>query len=85
MLRTRTVGLVTASAVRQDIAWKWPLLGPVPARMIGRTLRVFLRASEVLVFDGRTQIACHPRVVAVDGQSVYLLSSSRTFQLRAHP
>lgn len=44
----------------------------VPARMIGRPVRVSLRASEVIIFDGRTEIARHPRVVAVRGQSVHL-------------
>jgi transposase len=44
----------------------------VPARMIGRPVRVFLRASEVVIFDGRTEIARHPRVVTVHGQSVQL-------------
>lgn len=44
----------------------------VPARFIGRTVRVSLRASEVAIFDGRTQIARHPRVVALHGQSVNL-------------
>lgn len=44
----------------------------VPARFIGRTVRVSLRASEVIIFDGRTQIARHPRVIALHGQSVDL-------------
>lgn len=44
----------------------------VPARMIGRPVRVFLRASEVVIFDGRTEIARHPRVITVHGQSVNL-------------
>jgi len=44
----------------------------VPARFIGRPVRVSLRASEVVVFDGRTEIARHPRVVAMHGQSVNL-------------
>lgn len=44
----------------------------VPAQFIGRTVRVSLRASEVVVFDGRTPIARHPRVVALHGQSVDL-------------
>lgn len=44
----------------------------VPARYIGRQVRVFLRASEVVVFDGRTEIARHPRVVTQHGQSVNL-------------
>lgn len=44
----------------------------VPARMIGRPVRVSLRASEVVIFNGRTEIARHPRVVVVHGQSVDL-------------
>ncbi len=44
----------------------------VPVRFIGRTVRVSLRASEVLVFDGRTLIARHARVVARDGSCVDL-------------
>ncbi|MGH3849582.1 MAG: IS21 family transposase, partial [Pseudonocardiaceae bacterium] len=44
----------------------------VPARMIGRPVRVSLRASEVVVFDGRREIARHPRVVTMHGQSVDL-------------
>jgi hypothetical protein len=35
-------------------------------------VRVSLRASELAVFDGRTLIAVHPRVVASGGQSVDL-------------
>lgn len=34
----------------------------VPARLIGRRVRVSLRANEVLVFDGRHVIARHPRL-----------------------
>lgn len=44
----------------------------VPARFIGRPVRVSLRASEVIIFDGRTEIARHARVVALHGQSVNL-------------
>jgi len=44
----------------------------VPARMIGRPVRVSLRASEVVIFDGRTEVARHPRVVVTRGQSVNL-------------
>lgn len=44
----------------------------VPSSFINRQVRVSLRASEVIVFDGRTVIARHPRVVAVHGQSVDL-------------
>lgn len=35
----------------------------VPARLIGRKVRVSLRAPELLVLDGRIQIARHPRIV----------------------
>ena len=44
----------------------------VPARLVHRQVRVSLRASEVVVFDGRTEVARHPRVVARHGQSVDL-------------
>jgi transposase len=44
----------------------------VPARFIGRRVRVSLRASEVVVFDGRTVVARHQRVTARPGQSVQL-------------
>jgi len=44
----------------------------VPARFIGRKVRVSLRASEVVVFDGRTVVARHQRVAARSGQSVQL-------------
>jgi transposase len=44
----------------------------VPARLIGRKVRVSLRASEVVVFDGRAVVARHQRVAARSGQSVQL-------------
>jgi transposase len=44
----------------------------VPARFIGRRVRVSLRASEVVVFDGRTVVARHQRLAARPGQSVQL-------------
>ncbi|KQM82398.1 IS21 family transposase [Agromyces sp. Leaf222] len=44
----------------------------VPVRFINRPVRVSLRASEVVVFDGRTEIARHPRVTQLHGQSVDL-------------
>ncbi|MBM7803349.1 transposase [Curtobacterium luteum] len=44
----------------------------VPARLIGRQVRVSLRASEVVVFDGRAQVARHPRVVERFGESIVL-------------
>ena len=44
----------------------------VPSRFIGRQVRVSLRASELVVFDGRTVIAQHPRVVARGADSIDL-------------
>lgn len=44
----------------------------VPAHLIGRNVRVSLRASVVVVFDGHQQVAHHERVVARGGQSVVL-------------
>lgn len=44
----------------------------VPARLIGRRVRVSLRASELVVFDGRTVVARHARVVARGGSSIVL-------------
>lgn len=44
----------------------------VPARLIGRQVRVSLRASELVVFDGRTTVARHERVVARGGESIQL-------------
>jgi len=44
----------------------------VPARFINRKVRVSLRASEVVVLDGRTVVARHQRVAARSGQSVQL-------------
>lgn len=45
---------------------------PVPARFIGRKVRVSLRASEVVVFGCRAVAGRHPRIVAKSGQSVPL-------------
>jgi len=44
----------------------------VPAKLIGRRVRVLLRATEVLVFDGRTPVARHPRAT-VRGSEVLVL------------
>lgn len=44
----------------------------VPARLINRKVRVSLRASEILVFDGNSVVARHQRIVAKQGQSVQL-------------
>jgi hypothetical protein len=39
----------------------------VPVRLIGRTVRVMLHASEVVVYDGRTEVARHERLIAKGG------------------
>ena len=44
----------------------------VPARFIGRRVRVQLCASSVTAFDGRTVIATHERVMLKGGQSLVL-------------
>lgn len=44
----------------------------VPASLIGHRVRALLRASEVLIFDGRRLVARHERVAARNGQSVVL-------------
>ncbi|WP_454836781.1 IS21 family transposase [Rhodococcus qingshengii] len=44
----------------------------VPARFIGKRVRVSLRASGVVVFDGRTVIARHERVITQGGQGLEL-------------
>jgi transposase len=44
----------------------------VPAKLIGRQVRVHLGSSSVTVFDGPRQVAAHERVVARGGQSLVL-------------
>jgi hypothetical protein len=44
----------------------------VPARLIGRRVRVSLQASRVKVFDGRPLVADHPRRIARTGSVVDL-------------
>lgn len=44
----------------------------VPARLIGRKVRVSPRASEIVVFDGHAVAARHARLSAKGGQSVQL-------------
>jgi hypothetical protein len=44
----------------------------VPAHLIGRRVRVSLRASQVVVFDARTVVAVHPRVAARTGHRLVL-------------
>lgn len=44
----------------------------VPARLIGRKVRVSLRASHLVVFDGHQVVATHPRVASRGGHVVDL-------------
>ena len=44
----------------------------VPAHLIGHRVRVSLRASELVVFEGRAVVAVHPRVAARTGHVVVL-------------
>jgi len=44
----------------------------VPIALIGRRVRVCLRASELVVFDGRREVARHPRSVRKGSQSLVL-------------
>jgi len=44
----------------------------VPARLIGRRVKVSLRASELVVFDGRVEVARHARSVRKGSQSLLL-------------
>ncbi|MFG2556223.1 hypothetical protein ACGFWF_40785 [Streptomyces sp. NPDC048581] len=39
----------------------------VPVRLIGQQVRVLLHASEVVIYDGRTEVARHERLVAKRG------------------
>ena len=39
----------------------------VPVRMIGRPVRVLLHASELVIFDGRTEVARHERLASRGG------------------
>ena len=44
----------------------------VPARLIGRQVRVLLHASELVVYDGRTEVARHERLIAKGGSRLEL-------------
>ena len=44
----------------------------VPARLIGHRVRAVLRASEVVLFEGRTQVARHERATVRGSQSLNL-------------
>jgi transposase len=44
----------------------------VPARLIGKAVRVRLTASELAVFDGPRQVAVHPRLVASGDEHLLL-------------
>jgi transposase len=45
---------------------------PVPARMIGKAVRVRLTANELTVFDGSKAVAVHPRLVASGDEHLVL-------------
>jgi transposase len=44
----------------------------VPVRLIGRTVRVMLHASELVVYDGREEVARHERLIARNGSRLEL-------------
>ena len=44
----------------------------VPARLVGRRVRVLLRANEMIVFDGRTEVTRHHRSTIKDSQTLLL-------------
>jgi transposase len=44
----------------------------VPARFVGRRVRVLLRASEVIVFEGRAEVTRHHRSTIKDSQTLML-------------
>ena len=44
----------------------------MPVRLIGRRVRVLLHASELVVFDGRTEVARHERLLAKAGARLEL-------------
>jgi Mu transposase, C-terminal domain len=44
----------------------------VPARLIGRRVRVVLHASELVVYDGQTEVARHERLIAKAGSHLEL-------------
>jgi hypothetical protein len=44
----------------------------VPARFIGRRLRVVLRAADLSIYDGRVEVAAHPRLAGRGGQRLVL-------------
>jgi hypothetical protein len=55
-------GLVTVRSCRYS----------VPVRFVGRRVRVLLRAREVIVFDGRAEVARHHRSTIKDSQTLVL-------------
>lgn len=44
----------------------------VPTRLIGRQVRVLLHASELVVYDGRTEVARHERLLTKSGSRLEL-------------
>ena len=57
----------------------------VPARLIGRRVKVSLRASELVVFDGRTEVARHPRSVRKGSQSCCWITTWRCWPASPAP
>src|SRR3546814_15838119 len=53
----------------------------VPACMVGRQVRVLLHASDLVVFDGQTEIARHDRLLS-KGITLFYLSNSLDVLLR---
>jgi len=82
--RVRTVGQDFAVEPFDDGLWLAPRVDrysrvtvrqchySVPAALIGRNVRVSLRASELVIFDGRREVARHPRIVRKGAQSLVL-------------
>ncbi|MFE7647865.1 Mu transposase domain-containing protein [Streptomyces phaeoluteigriseus] len=68
---TDTLGLLLVVAVRLFSLWvhRFRQISvrthrcSVPVRLIGRTVRAVLHASELVVYDGRSEIARHERLI----------------------
>ncbi|MFC8304763.1 hypothetical protein ACFUCV_13895 [Specibacter sp. NPDC057265] len=54
----------------------------VPVRYVNRKVRVSLRATEVMILDGRTLIAIHPRTPARGGQCVQVDHYLQVLQIK---
>ncbi|MFE8958713.1 Mu transposase domain-containing protein [Streptomyces iakyrus] len=49
----------------------------VPVRLIGRTVRAMLHASELVVYDGQQEVARHERLIA-KGKARLVWTTSRS-------